>query len=197
MVTNGHGSAQLRKAVLDASKSDNWDEASHEWELLNSTKDFSGDTVCVCGHEGLTYLYTIKNSNTNKVLYPIGSECIKLFNNNKLNQAFKNSEKIRCLLNSFIDPKADPVVMTSKYFSSSVLKLMHWAGAFDGGYFDDADKVLDICLAEFNGRKTRSRRVFAVKHIIEDQIRPWVMHVSNWDGSGQSLNGFYRESDLF
>ena len=193
MATDVKGTAQLRKAVLEASKSDDWDEATQEWELTEVNFDPNGSTDCVCGQRGLHHLYTIANRNTGKELYPIGSDCITLFDNQELNQAMKDRETLKHLYESFLTN--EPVDMSINYFSRRVLKLMQWAGAFDGGYYDDADKVLDICLSQFSGRIEHVRRGFAVKHIIEDHIRPWVMHVSNWDGSGQSLADFYRDDD--
>ena len=69
----------LIKEVLDNSESKNWIDAVKEWEIIDCEEDENCSTYCICGKEGLRYLFTIKNTINNNELYPIGSSCIKKF----------------------------------------------------------------------------------------------------------------------
>ena len=69
----------LINAVIEASESKRWEEAVQEWEVYGCEEDETLTTNCICGKEGLRYLFTIYNTKNGNKLYPIGSSCIKKF----------------------------------------------------------------------------------------------------------------------
>lgn len=77
-------SYRLPGIVLEASSSKTWDAAVSEWHVVgcHDNGDASGD--CLCGHEGIRYEFTIKNSVNGNELSPIGSTCILKFENDEL-----------------------------------------------------------------------------------------------------------------
>ncbi|MGN0240143.1 MAG: hypothetical protein ACI4CS_00500 [Candidatus Weimeria sp.] len=76
---------RLMEKVLQHSVSNTWDKASKEWFVTDMFVDESGESTCICGHKHLKDVYIICNSFTAEELYPIGSECIKRFNNEAMN----------------------------------------------------------------------------------------------------------------
>lgn len=91
---------KLIEVILANSESENFQDAKHEWAI----KDYnlSENEQCICGKLHIKQCYTIINSNNNKKLYPVGSECIKKFERDDLlnsmkifgnkNTIFKNSK---------------------------------------------------------------------------------------------------------
>lgn len=51
-------------------------EAQREWEIVGCEVDETHSATCVCGKEGLRYVYTIANTETGETLSPIGSSCL-------------------------------------------------------------------------------------------------------------------------
>lgn len=76
----------LKKIVCENSVSDEFNTARHEWNLSDYHYD---DGICECGKRGLKHLYEITNQFTHKTLYPIGSECIKYFENEEMERKMK------------------------------------------------------------------------------------------------------------
>jgi len=65
--------------VIGLSVADDWEGARREWEIVGCEVDETHSATCVCGKEGLRYVYTIANTETGEILSPIGSSCIKKF----------------------------------------------------------------------------------------------------------------------
>ena len=61
----------LIKRVLEASTTDNWEIAVREWDIVDCEEDEEHASECVCGKENLRYLFTIRNRETGRSLYPI------------------------------------------------------------------------------------------------------------------------------
>lgn len=76
----------LHKTVIEYSESNNWYDAVEEWEILDCRIDDQMKEICICGHEGLRYCFTIQNRFNNNILYPIGSSCIMQFERSDLKQ---------------------------------------------------------------------------------------------------------------
>jgi hypothetical protein len=72
--------------VLKLSDSKGLDDALNEWEITNNIEN---DTTCVCGKKHIVDTYELTNNNNGNILYPVGSSCIKKFNNPKLNSQLK------------------------------------------------------------------------------------------------------------
>ena len=69
----------LIEPIVKASVSDRWKTAVLEWDISDCEEDESAETDCMCGHEGIRYLFYIRNRNNGTTFGPIGSECIKKF----------------------------------------------------------------------------------------------------------------------
>ena len=77
----------LIKRVLEASTTDNWEIAVREWDIVDCEEDEEHEehaSRCICGKEKLRYLFTIRNRETGRSLYPIRSSCIEKFERNDL-----------------------------------------------------------------------------------------------------------------
>ena len=79
----------LINEIMENSESDLWNTARLEWAVLYMEEDETLSESCVCGYEGLRYLYTIQNVKTGRTLFPIGSECIKKFESTTMNEQVK------------------------------------------------------------------------------------------------------------
>ena len=77
---------KLFDAVIENSISKDFLTARFEWDIL----DFSNyDTDCICGKKHIVKNYTIRNRLNGNNLKPIGSECIKKFQVEKLDEDMK------------------------------------------------------------------------------------------------------------
>lgn len=74
---------QLVSKIIAHSKGSTWEEAKNEWETIDYYED--PDSTCVCGKEHITHCHTIKNTETNDVVGPIGSSCIEKFDSATMN----------------------------------------------------------------------------------------------------------------
>lgn len=68
---------RLFSEVIEASESKEWNTAVRGWKLYDCIEDESRTANCICGKEGLRYLFTIRNVINGNKLFPIGSSCIK------------------------------------------------------------------------------------------------------------------------
>ena len=82
----------LIKNVLEHSEeTQDYNIAAFEWDIVDCA--LVRNSVCLCGKENIKYCYTIQNFKNNNVLYPIGSSCIRKFNNDNLTNKTKIYEK--------------------------------------------------------------------------------------------------------
>ena len=82
--------SELAKKVVECSQSDVFDEARYEWDITQTgTAEVGEEETCVCGQTHLIYVFEITNRKTAKILYPIGSECIKKFGCDDLDYQLK------------------------------------------------------------------------------------------------------------
>ena len=96
---------KLIDEVMNCSKADDWQNAKTEWQIVNYTDvELTEDDehTCVCGKEGLKHLYTIQNTITKKTLFPIGSVCIKKFENEGLNSQLNYWKQLLQLKNAAV-----------------------------------------------------------------------------------------------
>lgn len=96
---------KLIDEVMNCSKADDWQNAKTEWQIVNYTDvELTEDDehTCVCGKEGLKHLYTIQNTITKKTLFPIGSVCIKKFENEGLNSQLNYWKQLLQLKNAVV-----------------------------------------------------------------------------------------------
>lgn len=77
---------RLTSAIMANSEAKSWKEARSEWDVVFMEEDDSLEESCVCGYEGLRYLYTIQNRKNGHELFPIGSECVRKFDSTSMNE---------------------------------------------------------------------------------------------------------------
>ena len=89
------GQNELIKAVIDASRSDDWASAKEEWDLADIQLNGDGDGVeyCLCGHE-IVELCFIKNRLTGNELM-VGNVCVKKFLGIRSDKIFNAVKKIK------------------------------------------------------------------------------------------------------
>ena len=167
----------LIKEVIDASESDTWEIAVLEWEIVDCTEDESVSSQCVCKHEGLRYLYKIRNTINKNILFPIGSTCIKKFGRNDLNEEISVLEQMFSLLHAV--ERHERIELTSKYFSRKLLEYLYENNVFIPNNYNDFDGYNDyeFLLKIFN--KVNKADISEAQHrkttaIIMNSILPYL-----------------------
>lgn len=82
--------------VIGLSVADDWEGARREWEIVGCEVDETHSATCVCGKEGLRYVYTIANTETGETLSPIGSSCIKKFEQSDMDEELAGWQQAIC-----------------------------------------------------------------------------------------------------
>lgn len=138
----------------------NW---QNEWDYEGMYK---AEAQCVCGKEGLTKVFVVRNTVTNKVLSPIGSVCIDHFSNNVLN-SIKNTlnENLLAVILSENKYNESKLAMSSKYLSKDEVKLLNDAGIID-------DEETKICLKALNKKSADTETFLDATDIFIDKIIP-------------------------
>lgn len=131
----------LIKVVIEASVADTWESAVLEWEIIDCTEDESAESQCVCKHEGLRYLYKIRNVKNGKKLFPIGSTCIKKFEREDLNEEISIMEQMFVLLHAV--EKRERIELSSKYFSRKLLEYLYEKDVFVANEYNGFDGYND------------------------------------------------------
>lgn len=119
---------QLCKKVIASSESNNWTDAKKEWSIVNVSEDETATSQCICGKENLRYLYTIKNTFNGKTLFPIGSQCIKQFDQEDLNHDVTTYRKLLKLQQAVENNKY--ISLNTTYFSRNLLLYLYEHEAF-------------------------------------------------------------------
>lgn len=166
---------QLVQTVINNSVSNDWNGARNEWEVTGIDEDQTVTSQCVCGQENLRYLYTIENTQNGNILSPIGSQCIKQFNNSQLTDDTNTYRQLFDLIKAvdnhkFIDLK------TGNYFSRKLLKYLYNNGAFQDSRYNhwNGHNDYQFLLDMFNKRTPLSdRQSRKVKALIMNDIIPF------------------------
>lgn len=163
--------------VIGESESNSWNDAVLEWEIIDCEEDDELSLSCICGKENLRYLYTIRNELNGKVLFPIGSSCIKKFERSDLNEEiivregmFKFYRAIRT--RTFIE-------LSSEFFSRRLLNALYERGAFRANQYNhyNGENDYSFMLQMFNKRNKdsiSSAQQSKVSVIIINSIMPFL-----------------------
>ncbi len=167
-------SEKLKREVIKRSQSKSWEEAVKEWDITDCEEDEFLESECVCGQEGLRYLYTIKNRETGLSLFPIGSRCIKRFEREDLNEEISVREKMYKLLHAAADRKY--IELSSEFFSRKLLWKLYEEGAFKPSEYNGFDPYRDyqFMLNCFNARSISSKQEAKARAVIAGQILPYL-----------------------
>jgi len=162
------------QAVLEKSEATKWDSAVKEWELEDVEEDETLEESCVCGKEGLRYLFTIRNDKNGNYLYPIGSSCINRFGRADLTEKVAVKEQLFRLLHDIEERKF--ITLSSEFFSRRLLRYLYDNGAFMAtkynGYepYNDYQFLLDM----FNARDWTNKQERKANAIIINSIKPFL-----------------------
>lgn len=167
---------RLIKRVIDLSYGNTWDTAVTEWEITDCEEDDNLSESCICGKEHLYYLFTIENTRTGNILFPIGSSCIKKFGRNDLNTEAAVREKMFKLYHAV--ESGQYISLSPEFFSRKLLKKLFDEGAFDSEYnrYDGVDDY-EFILKMFNKRDKSaitSGQQKKIRAIIVASIRPYL-----------------------
>lgn len=124
--------------------------AISEWYVADCEVDNSKATKCVCGQEGLKYIFTIVNEITGAVIAPIGSSCVKLFDSKQLNDEMNYLVQKHLLISLFKAGK--PIPFNAEYFSRKLLIGLRDEGAFKPNKYNNynGDNDFEFMTKMFN-----------------------------------------------
>ena len=123
--------------VIEFSVADDWEGARREWEVVGCEIDETHSATCICGKEGLRYVYTIVNTETGESLFPIGSSCIKKFEQNDMDEELAGwQQAIKLMEDAAKLGKEDYVHLHSGSYSRKLLLL----DMFNGGFCSEAQE---------------------------------------------------------
>ena len=172
----------LIRRVLDASYSDCWEDAVYEWEIIDYEEDEDCESSCICGKEGIRYLYTIRNRETGKQLYPIGSSCIQKFKREDMDEEIAVLEGMFKLYSAIRN--RERIELSSKYFSKRLLQALYDEGAFQDNSYNGFDGWNDCefltkmfskrnkaTITEAQNRKIRGIIAFSIKPFLERKLK--------------------------
>lgn len=121
--------------VIGLSVADDWEGARREWEIVGCEVDETHSATCVCGKEGLRYVYTIANTETGETLSPIGSSCIKKFEQSDMDEELAGwQQAIKLMEEAARIGKEDYVHLHSGSYSRNLLDM------FNGGFCSEAQE---------------------------------------------------------
>jgi len=66
---------------------------TEQFDVIGYDEDITVTSSCVCGQKHIRFLHTIKNIHTGEQFQPIGSSCVKQFQNAKMNRDAKAMKK--------------------------------------------------------------------------------------------------------
>lgn len=137
MSSNSAYYKHLIKVVIENSERDNWQQAVLEWIVDDCEEDDTLESSCICSKENLSYLFTICNVLNGRVLYPIGSSCIRKFERSDLSDEVTVREQLFKLLHAIDDDEF--ISLTSDLFSRKLLRYLYEEGAFQANEYNGND----------------------------------------------------------
>lgn len=167
----------LIQNVIDNSVASEWSNAVIEWEVFDCEEDETLESSCICGKEKLRYLFTIKNTKNNKMLYPIGSSCIKKFERDDLNENVSIKEQLFRLLHSL--ENNEHIILSSNLFSRKLLRYFYDENVFQANThnFFEPDRDYKFLLKMFNKQDKDSistKQRGKISAIIMSSIKPYL-----------------------
>lgn len=174
---SNHNYSQLFEYILERSESDVWAVASKEWYQYDGITDESMSRSCICGQPNLKYQFTIKNKHNGKEIFPIGSECIKQFQDDTLTKSVQTWLGVQKLVEHI--RSGEDIEHNSKLFTRNVMKFLYEDGAFkpnskNGGLSEDA--LYEIFLkARMSPKSVSDKQIWRAKQVLRDNIIPYCL----------------------
>ncbi|MDE7201347.1 MAG: hypothetical protein K2O91_05435 [Lachnospiraceae bacterium] len=162
--------------VINASESDEWQDAVGEWEIYDCEEDEDCCSTCICGKENIRYLYTIRNIYNGEMLFPIGSSCINKFGRRDLRDETTLIEEQFRLLHAVESNRY--LSLSAEFFSRKLLRWLYEEGAFNTSYNQfDGTEDYEFMLKMFNKRDKdaiTTKQDRKIKAIILNSIKPFL-----------------------
>ncbi|WP_195434961.1 hypothetical protein [Coprococcus comes] len=168
--------------VIGLSVADDWEGARREWRIVGCEVDETHSATCVCGKEGLRYVYTIANTETGETLSPIGSSCIKKFEQSDMDEELAGwQQAIKLMEEAARIGKEDYVHLHSGSYSRKLLYFLYEQDAFRPTKYNGYDGYNDylFLLDMFNGgfcseaQERKCQPVHEVpEHLRREGVRP-------------------------
>lgn len=150
---------KLKKTIIECSFSNDWMAAKDEWDVIHLKENDQQTNNCICGQEHLLYEYTIKNRITEIKLNPIGSKCIKQFQNPKLSQDTDTYRQFLDLVNAV--KNGEYIDLKSGLFTKRLLNyLKDTEGVFQPNAYNKFNPQNDgeFLIKMFNKKKPLSQK---------------------------------------
>ena len=178
--------------VIGLSVADDWEGARREWEIVGCEIDETHSATCVCGKEGLRYVYTIANTETGETLSPIGSSCIKKFEQSDMDEELAGwQQAIKLMEEAARIGKEDYVHLHSGSYSRKLLYFLYEQDAFRPTKYNGYDGYNDylFLLDMFNGgfcseAQERKCQAIIMQSIMELILSSQLMGTRGGDTSG-------------
>lgn len=167
--------------VIGLSVADDWEGARREWEIVGCEVDETHSATCVCGKEGLRYVYTIANTETGETLSPIGSSCIKKFEQSDMDEELAGwQQAIKLMEEAARIGKEDYVHLHSGSYSRKLLYFLYEQDAFRPTKYNGYDGYNDylFLLDMFNGGFCSEAQERKCQAIIMQSIYPCCFQVA-------------------
>lgn len=163
--------------IVEASLADKWEVAVREWDIYDCEEDEEAETECMCGHEGIRYLFYIRNRHNGRTFGPIGSECIKKFGRQDLSSEVDVQERLFKLYEAMTTGVR--ITLDSTYFSRKLLMYLLDDDAFRPTQYNGNDGANDyqFLLDMFNHRdkdSISSAQERKINAILAFSIRPYL-----------------------
>lgn len=165
---------QLFQIVLAKSDSKKWEQAVDEWTVIDCVEDDKCSGSCICGKENLKYLYTIRNKYNGNELFPIGSSCIRKFNNESMDYLTKLYEQEFRLYHAV--EHNEYISLKNGLFTRLLLEDLYNECAFDTEYNNyNGKEDYQFMLKMFNKRDEPTYwQDKKIKAIILNSIKPFI-----------------------
>lgn len=131
--------ARLQHHVIGKSTSRNWDIARKEWDVVGYEE--ADRSICTCGKTGLKHCFRLKNRYNGNIIFPIGSDCVMKFGDDRMDEKVDAIMEIAQLATKV--EKTKTIELTSDYFNKKTLKALLEAGAFPATTFNQGDEKKD------------------------------------------------------
>ncbi|MDJ0454070.1 hypothetical protein [Gordonia amicalis] len=154
-----------------------WDIARRGFDVTDIEEDERVGGECVCGQQGLRYLYTITHRVTGVSLYPIGSSCIGYFGVAAMTDRARD---LRDLVELAAVARGGELLVLrgkGKHLTAAKLLALYDAGAFPatswnrGRPADDYNFLLRMMRKRNEPSAAQKRKVDALLRDIEDFLR--------------------------
>lgn len=175
--------SNLQAIVISLSLADNWEEARLEWTRVKLEKiDKTMESKCLCGKAHLQKVYSVSRTDLSNIkLSPIGSSCIKKFQNKELTKSLKRAEReYRLRTNSDFSSLKEIMDLDSldEYYQKGYFK------ADRGNHFDPWNDYQLFKLA-LSGKQAERQLAFhkieRILYVVNDYLRPELNQVFDVD----------------